>query len=106
MRALASQATQLAVAYAEEDVPVKTASAAGCPVGALERKVLDTVNGHATIGDITRALDLTPVEVAQVIRRLTELGAIVIHSAAAVDDAWDRPAPAPSIPPTTLRIDE
>ncbi|MGZ3421635.1 MAG: hypothetical protein ACXWUG_06805 [Polyangiales bacterium] len=103
MRALGNQATTAIRAYREEEIPSQTSSAAGCPMGALERKVMAQVDGQATIGEITARLDLTVIEVSHVIRRLAELGAIAMTSAveATFDEGWDHPSV--TIPPATAK---
>jgi hypothetical protein len=102
MRAIARQSTTVTRPFAPDEVPSQTATAAGCPMGALERRVIDRIDGTSTIAEITERVERTAVEVSHVIRRLVELGAVVMASAgvdAILDEGWDHPSV--TIPPAT-----
>lgn len=102
MRAIARQSTTVTRPFEADAVPNKTPSAAGCPMGALERKVIDQIDGTATIADVTARVELTAVEVSHVVRRLVELGAVVMAGEgveAILDEGWDHPSV--TIPPAT-----
>jgi hypothetical protein len=104
MRAIGKQSTIVTRAFGSEEIPIKTPSAGGCPMGALERKVMEHIDGTATIGEITARVELTAIEVSHVIRRLGELGAVVMSSEegaveAVLDEGWDHPSV--TIPPAT-----
>jgi hypothetical protein len=100
--AIARQSTTVTRPFSPDEVPSKTASAAGCPMGALERKVIEQIDGASTIAALTERVELTAVEVSHVIRRLVELGAVVMTSEgveAVLDEGWDHPSV--TIPPAT-----
>jgi hypothetical protein len=81
----------------EKDVFVHTASAAACPVAAIEAQVLARIDGETNIGDIAILLNLSVRETAMVVARLVELGAV--ENAADVDKGWESPNDATTLPP-------
>lgn len=110
MRALLEQPTRVAETHAEEVIPQRTATANAVPLGALERRVADAVDGRSTLGEISLRLGLSVVELSHVLHRLAEL-AVVEVAGIDLDEGWDRasgtsPTARPTIPPVTKRANE
>ncbi|MBI2389389.1 MAG: hypothetical protein HYV09_07310 [Deltaproteobacteria bacterium] len=81
----------------EDDVFVRTAHAAACPLGPIEAQVLARMDGDTPVGDIAVLLNLSVRETAMVVARLLELGAI--ESPADVDAKWESREDAVTKPP-------
>ena len=99
--ALRPQPTRHAAFDREDDVPVTSAVGARCPLGPLEQGVLNRVNGLRTIGEIARQVRLTTAEVAALVARLRELGALEAGADVALEDGWDTEPVIPTLPPPT-----
>ena len=99
--ALGVQPTQAAIYADQNDVPVPTNLELPSKLGVVERRVYAHVNGHRTVGEIARQIGLSVTEVAAVLARLREVGALVgsastepgeaMDVAVLLDDEWDEP---------------
>jgi hypothetical protein len=74
-RALSSQPTTRNSTTGELVLSARP-EARGCPLGPLERALLDMVDGRRTISDLATHLQLAVVEAASLAARLLELHAV------------------------------
>ena len=82
--------TRCALLHATAPAPDPTAIIQHTVV-ALEQRVLSFVNDRRTVGEIARQVDLTTTEVAAVVTRLRDLGAVEAASVELdVDDGCDQ----------------
>ena len=63
---------------AELQIPTLTHLARTCPVGPLERQILDEVDGVRTVAELALLLGLGAAEGSALVSRLTQLGAVTV----------------------------
>jgi hypothetical protein len=87
--ALGPKPTQTAFYDDEEHVPVPTDAALPGKLGVVERRVHARINGHRTVGEIARQIGLSVTEVAAILARLREVGALVGSTSTGEQEAVD-----------------
>jgi hypothetical protein len=75
---------------ASDSVP-KMLARPGIALGKVDAFVLSKVDGKRSVSDLATLVGLSPREVASILKRLVDLGAIELHKDAllAVDAGWD-----------------
>jgi hypothetical protein len=73
-------------------VPLPRRRADGTPLGSLERKVVNAVDGEHTVADLAKLAGLSNGEMGLVVARLAELGVVLLpeHETAIVAEEIDR----------------
>jgi hypothetical protein len=90
-----------------EVVPLPRRRADGTPLGSLERKVVDGVDGERTVADLAKLAGLSNGEMGLVVARLAELGVVLLpeHETAIVAEEIDR-GWTESLPPSSRKPTE